>query len=114
MCCMNSTIVVSHEGLFLYVNLGYLGSYHNVSILQHSFLYKNWRTNFEHGDENFQYLLRDLGYMSVKISILHSIEVNACSSDVPRNAIDAFNKMHANSMICVKWGIESLKRKSAR
>ena len=62
---MNSTIVVCHEGLFLYVNLGYLGSYHNVSILRHSFLYKNRRTDFEHGDENFQYLLRDLGISGI-------------------------------------------------
>ena len=52
--------------------------------------------------------------MSVKISILHSIGANARSSDMPWNAIDAFNKMHANYMIRVEWGIESLKRKSVR
>jgi hypothetical protein len=36
------------------------------------------------------------------------------SSDVPWNAIDAFNKMHASYLIHVEWGIESLKRKFAR
>lgn len=33
MYCVNNTLVVSHEGLFLHLNLGFMGLFHDVNIL---------------------------------------------------------------------------------
>ena len=43
---MNNTIVVDHDGLITYIDPGYPGSYHDVSILRESGLYKDWRHYF--------------------------------------------------------------------
>jgi hypothetical protein len=43
---VNNTVVVDHDGLFIYVDCGYPGSYHDVNILRHSSLMQNWREYF--------------------------------------------------------------------
>ena len=58
---MNCTVVVDHDGLFIYVDGGYPGSYHDVTILKHSRLYRRWRRFFTR-DANgnyFEYLIGD-------------------------------------------------------
>jgi hypothetical protein len=40
---MNSTVIVDHDGLFTRVDPGYPGSFHDVTILRSSDLYRNWR-----------------------------------------------------------------------
>lgn len=37
--CMNNTVIVSHEGLFMHVDLGHPKSFHNITILKHSRFY---------------------------------------------------------------------------
>jgi hypothetical protein len=39
---MNNMLVLDHHGLFIYLNNGYHGSFHDVNILCESNLYKNW------------------------------------------------------------------------
>jgi hypothetical protein len=39
---MNKMVILDHHGLFIYIKIGYSSSYHDVSILQHSSVYKNW------------------------------------------------------------------------
>jgi len=61
---MNNTIVVDHDGLIIYIDPGYPGSYHDVSILRESELYKDWRQYFtrehrEDGNDYAEYLLGD-------------------------------------------------------
>jgi len=36
-------------------------------------VYKNWHQYFTHGDEYFEYLLKDLGYMGEKMFIMQRI-----------------------------------------
>jgi hypothetical protein len=38
---MNNTVILDHRGLFIYMDIDYHGSYHNVTILRHSNVYKN-------------------------------------------------------------------------
>jgi DDE superfamily endonuclease len=40
---MNYTVVVDHDGLFIFIDPGFPGSYHDVTVLRHSHLYENWR-----------------------------------------------------------------------
>lgn len=60
---MNNTIVIDHDGLIIYVDPGYPGSYHDVSILRESDLFKNWRRYFtrehEEGRDYAEFLLGD-------------------------------------------------------
>ncbi len=49
---------MDHNGLFLYIDLGCLGSYH---ILKHLGIYQECHENFTHVDDYFEYLLGDLG-----------------------------------------------------
>jgi len=61
---MNNIMICDHQGLFIYIDNNYLGSYHDVSILRHSSIYNQWCT---HGDDYFEYLLKDPGYMGEKM-----------------------------------------------
>jgi hypothetical protein len=36
---MNNTMILDHHGLFIYIDLGYLGSCHDVSIFHHWAIY---------------------------------------------------------------------------
>jgi len=58
---MNNMIIVDHNGLSLYIDLGYLGSYHGLTILKHSEIYQACHENFKFASDYFEYLLGDLG-----------------------------------------------------
>jgi hypothetical protein len=61
---MNNIMICDHQGLFMYIDTNYLGSYHDVNILRHSSIYNQWCT---HGDDYFEYFLKDLGYKGEKM-----------------------------------------------
>jgi len=56
---MKNTIILGHNGLFIYVDIDYHGFYHNVNILRHSSVYKNWHQFSTHVDDYFGYFLGD-------------------------------------------------------
>jgi hypothetical protein len=56
MYCLNNTVMVDHNGLFTYIDIGYPGKFHDVNILRHLALYRDWRAFFEHCDEYFECL----------------------------------------------------------
>jgi hypothetical protein len=70
---MNNMVIVDHHRLFIYVDPGYLGSYHDFSILRHSSVYQNWCQYFTHGDEYFEYLLGNPNYMGEEMFIMRRI-----------------------------------------
>jgi hypothetical protein len=70
---MNNTITCDHQDLFIYLNINYPRSHHDVNILQHSNIYNYWHEHFTHGDDYFEYLLRDLGYVGKEMFIMHWI-----------------------------------------
>ena len=74
MYCFNNTVVVDHDGLFIYVDAGYPGSFHDISILKASCLYKNWRNYFTHELEYFEYVLGD---RNTRIANIQSMNLNS-------------------------------------
>jgi DDE superfamily endonuclease len=56
MYCLNNTVVVDHNGLFIYVDTRYPGKFHDANILRHSNLYREWRDYFTHNDDYFEYV----------------------------------------------------------
>jgi hypothetical protein len=65
---VNNIVVVDHQGLFIYMDSRYLGSYHDVTILRKSEVHKHFCQLFLHGDEYFEYLLGDPNYFGEEIS----------------------------------------------
>jgi hypothetical protein len=66
-------IIVNHQGLFIHIDIRYDGFFHDVNILKHLEVYKNWCDYVVHGDTYFEYLLGDLGYMGRKMFIMRRI-----------------------------------------
>jgi hypothetical protein len=110
---VNNTVVVDHDGLFIYIDSGFPGSYHDVSILRASSLYQNWRSHFEHRDDYFEYLLGDPGYIGEDMFIMRRM----AAREIPvesQAVMEAFNKVHAGVRVQVEWGIGGMKRKWKR
>ncbi len=70
---MNKTIILDHKGLFICIDFSYLGFYHDVNIIQHSNIYREWRQCFTNDDEYYDFLLGDLKYMGEQIFIMQRI-----------------------------------------
>ena len=76
MYCMKNVVIVDHHGIFIYVNSTYPGSFHDVSCLRASDMYRTWRTFFAHNDANhyFEYMLGDFGYVGREMFIMRRIQ----------------------------------------
>ncbi|KAG9399874.1 hypothetical protein AC1031_011295 [Aphanomyces cochlioides] len=111
MYCFNNTVVVDHNGLFIFEDNGYPGKYHDDNILRQSFLYKNWRNYFTVSDSYFEYLLGDPGYVGEEMFIMRRVGTREFADHGHLSRIHLFNKMHAGVRIKVEWGIGGLKRK---
>ena len=111
MYCMNNVVIVDHHGLFIYVDPGYPGSFHDVSCLRASDMYTAWRDYFTHDDTNqyFKYILGDSGYVGTKMFILRRIQGQEMGANIQQPVVDVKNKMHAEYRIQEKWGIGGLK-----
>src|SRR6185503_17505073 len=106
-----------HQGLFIYIDPGYPGTFHDVNCLRHSDISKNWQNYFTITDEYQEYLLGDPGYMGEDSFIMRRVDRREIPDDVDETelkAIDVFNKMHAGYRIQVEWGIGGMKRKFKR
>jgi hypothetical protein len=54
---MNNTVIIDHNGLFIHVDSGYPGSFHDVNILRQSDFHKSWRQFFRKHDEVREFVL---------------------------------------------------------
>jgi hypothetical protein len=54
MYLMNNTVIGDHRGLFIYMDVGYSGLYHDVIILCILDMHKNWHRFCVHEDEYFE------------------------------------------------------------
>lgn len=70
---MNNTMIISHKGLFMHIDLGYHGSFYDITILRHFQFYREWRTRFTHTDGDFWILIRDLGFKGEDMFIMHGM-----------------------------------------
>jgi hypothetical protein len=82
MYLMNNTIIDDHWGLFIYIDVGYLGSYHDVIIFCTLDLHKIWNHFCVHEDEYFEYLLGYLGYRGEVMFIMHRLSKHELGLDV--------------------------------
>ncbi len=100
---MKNIVVLDHHGLFIYIDLGYGGSYHNVNILRHSTIYQEWRQYFTHWDDYFEYLLGDSRCLGEELFIMKRMGMWKLPLDVNHDgAIQAFNKMHVGFKVQVE------------
>ncbi len=107
MYCMNNTMVIDHHGLFIYLDLKYPCSFHNVSIMCEFELYKKWCQFFVHTNEYFEQLLGNPCYWVKEVHYALAWEVQlAHGHDL--DAIIVFNKMHVGYRVTMEWGIDGL------
>jgi hypothetical protein len=111
---MNSTVVIDHDGPIIFVDPGYPGSFHDVTVLRNSVLHANWRNYFSHTDETIEYVLGDPGYSGSDMFIMRRVGVHEIPLGANAGAIHAYNATHAGRRIKVEWGIGGLKREFRR
>ncbi|KAL2630485.1 hypothetical protein R1flu_015171 [Riccia fluitans] len=68
--CLNNIVIVDHNGLFIFIDSGYPGSYHDVNCLRNSTLFQHWRDYFTHNDREVEFVLGDPGYAGVDMFIM--------------------------------------------
>jgi DDE superfamily endonuclease len=110
MYCFNNVVTIDHDGLFIYVDAGFAGSFHDVRCLRACDIYDNWREYFrcDNLDDVQEYLLGDPGYMGAEMFILRRVDGREVIDEGSAVA-DAFNKRHASRRVQVEWGIGGLK-----
>jgi DDE superfamily endonuclease len=99
MYCFNNVVVVDHQGLFIFVDSGFAGSFHDVRCLRNNSLHLHWRDHFRIDDEDRvqEYLLGDPGYMGLEMYILRRVDRREYTTD--KNAVqEAFNRRHVLSL----------------
>lgn len=104
---INNIVIVDKNGLFICIDPGYPGSFHDVTCLSESNLDPNWRQFFAHINEYVEMVLGDVSYIGTNHSLLHRMrkgEIPPCI-DCRHHHIDVFNKMHIGYRIRVEWGI---------
>lgn len=69
MYSINDPFVVDHNDIFINLDPGYSGSFHDVTILKYFELNVNWRCMFFHNDDYFEYILGDPGLQGRQIYI---------------------------------------------
>jgi len=79
---MNNTIIWGHPGLFMYIDGGYYGYFHDMNILWHFLIYYH----FIHINDYFEYLLGDPRYMGEKMFIMHEIGQHKLTPNVDHDA----------------------------
>lgn len=114
MYCLNNTVVVDHRGLFIFLDIGHPGSFHDINILRTTDLFQNWRNYFRHTDDYHEYLLGDPGYVGADAFIMRRFGRTEDTQGLTAATVRAWNKMHAGYRIKVEWGIGGLKRKWRR
>jgi DDE superfamily endonuclease len=112
MYCFNNVVIIDHDGLFIYVDAGFAGSFHDVRCLRASDIYDNCREYFkcDNLDDVQEYLLGDPGYMGAEMFILRRVDGREVIEEGSAVA-DAFNKRHASRRVKVEWGIGGLKNR---
>lgn len=116
MYCFNNVIIVDHDGLIIYCEPAFTGSFHDVRCLRNSHIHLNWREYFRNDDLDVvqEYLLGDPGYMGVEMYILRRIDGREIQGDQANPVVRAFNKRHAAVRVQVEWGIGGLKNRWRR
>ncbi|PXF40335.1 hypothetical protein BWQ96_09956 [Gracilariopsis chorda] len=114
MYCFNTCVVVDHDGLFIYVSAGYVGSFHDARVLKETPLGSNWQQYFTfdlNSPSPLEFVLGDPGYMEMDQFVPSRLDAIEFSDVDAHSVLQAFNKMHAGFCVAVEWGIGGLKCK---
>ena len=114
MYCMNNMVVVSHGCLFIHLDLGIPGFFHDVIIFCHSNFYKHWHAHCIHGDRYFEYLLGDPSCIDVYMFIMWRFGNVERSLDMDEVVLIACNKIHASYNGRVEWGIGGFEAQTSK
>lgn len=90
---LNNIIVVDHNGLFIHMDLGFPGSYHDVNILCSSYFHRNWRHDFVHTNAYFEYLFGDPRYIGEKQYIMCRIGTREIAANADLSIMLAYDKL---------------------
>jgi DDE superfamily endonuclease len=105
-----------NDGLFIYVDAGFAGSFHDVRCRRNSHIHHNWREYFANDDLDAvqEYILGDPGYMGVDMYVLRRVDNREMSNANENPVVRAFNQRHVARRVEVEWGIGGLKNKFRR
>jgi hypothetical protein len=112
MYCFNNVVIVDHDGLFIFVEPSFAGSFHDVRCLRHTEIATRWREFFSNDPDSVdpvEYLMGDPGYQDLDHFILRRIDRRELPNVDNGPILRAFNKRHAGDRIAVEWGIGGLK-----
>lgn len=107
---MNNIVSLNHRGFFIYIDLDYPKSYHDVNkswhkcILILAKIFHTWKWLF-------WIFFGDLLYMGGNMFIIHMITQWELALNANHVAMWTFTKMHAYFRMQMEWGISGLKRK---
>jgi hypothetical protein len=93
---MNNSIAMDHCGLFIYLDLMYPRSYHDINIFHQSNIHNSWNQCFVHIDEYFEYLLGDLSYIGEDMFLMCDIKRFELAPEVHMDVVRAYNKMQCS------------------
>jgi hypothetical protein len=94
---MNKIVVVDHHGLFIYLDLKYPRSFHDINILWQLEIHMNWRQHFVHTNKYCEYLLGDLRHMGKDMFVMWHIRRCELAPKANLTIIEAYNKMHVGT-----------------
>ncbi len=92
------------------MDFGYLGSYHNITILHKFKLHKNWHQFFLNDDDYFEYFLGNLN-LGEKMFIAKKIGRRETGPNATQDVIKTYNKMYVGYKGRMEGRIGELKRK---
>lgn len=90
--------MINHQSLFIFIDPGYAGSYHDVTILRVTTLARNWQSYFNlepNAAEPTGYLLGDPRYLGADHFTLRRIDARELSFVDIDPVIKAFNEYHS-------------------
>jgi hypothetical protein len=102
MYCINNLVVVDHFGLFIYVEAGFPGAYHDINVLRRFDLAANWRDFFTHRDEYFEYIIGDPRYQGLEAFVIRRVAPRELEENHDETAVNAYNKIHAGYRVRVE------------
>lgn len=104
MYCFNNLVIIEHDGMFLYVDAGFAGSFHDVRCLRKSHIHDHWREDLVNDDldQVLEYVLGDPGYKGEEMYIISTIDNREMLVDSSNPAVNAFNPRHAARRVKLK------------
>lgn len=91
---INNIVIVDNNGLFIYADLRYLGTFHDITCLKETMNLELPKT-FTHTDGHFEMVLGDVGYVDADRYILRHMGREESLPCWMSLLFNAFNKSHA-------------------